>query len=102
MPKKTFIVTVEEDPNDYVNAWWLHANLMRGFGLNPPKSVRVEGVNPRHVASYRDPDLSDKWLKEAEWRANHDRSIRFMRRDAGLLIGRLVHEVRKLNKMMNR
>lgn len=47
--------------------------------------------------SYRDPDLSKKWLSEAEWRAHNDRGLKFMLTDSRKIILRLVEEVRKLN-----
>lgn len=47
--------------------------------------------------SYRDPDLSKKWLSEAEWRAHNDRGLKFMLTDSRKIIVRLVEEVRKLN-----
>lgn len=47
--------------------------------------------------SYRDPDLSKKWLSEAEWRAHNDRGLKFMLSDSRKIIVRLVEEVRKLN-----
>lgn len=47
--------------------------------------------------SYRDPDLSKKWLSEAEWRAHNDRGVKFMLTDSRKIILRLIEEVRKLN-----
>ncbi|MGP5390637.1 hypothetical protein [Glutamicibacter arilaitensis] len=52
--------------------------------------------------SYRDPDLSDRWLAEAEHRATHDDSARFTTYDSRMIIGRLVAEVRRLNEMLSR
>lgn len=46
--------------------------------------------------NYRDPDLSKKWLSEAEWRAHNDRGLKFMLTDSRKIILRLVEEVRKL------
>lgn len=46
--------------------------------------------------SYRDPDLSKKWLSEAEWRAHNDRGLKFMLTDSRKIILRLIEEVRKL------
>lgn len=102
MAKKTFIVTVTESHTNQVNAAWLKIKLMQGFGMYPPEEVTIESIEPRHPLSYRDPDLSDKWLKEALWRVDNDRSMRFKWKDAGLIIKRLVAEVRKLNRMLNR
>ena len=102
MARETFIVTVEHTGTAPLGARQLEVKLMQGFGMYPPQSVMIEEVEPRRPISYRDPDLSDQWLKEAEWRAERDRSIRFIRKDAGLIIRRLIYEVRKLNRMMNR
>lgn len=52
--------------------------------------------------SYRDPDLSEKWLKQAEHRATHDDSKMFRDHDCRRIIRRLVAEVRRLNTMLNR
>ena len=52
--------------------------------------------------SYRDPDLSDKWLAEAEWRARHDRTRKYRIHDNQLITERLVAEVRRLNEMLGR
>lgn len=52
--------------------------------------------------SYRDPDLSDKWLAEAVNRANYDTSRKFTDHDSRAIIRRLTAEVRKLNKMLGR
>ena len=46
--------------------------------------------------SYRDPDLSGKWLSEAEWRSYNDHSSQYHAVDSRLTIRRLVEEVRKL------
>lgn len=102
MAKKTFIVTVENAGSSPLSARYLEMKLMQGFGMYPPNAVMIEEIEPREPISYRDPDLSDQWLKEALWRAEQDRSIRFMWKDAGLIIKRLVAEVRKLNRMLNR
>lgn len=102
MAKKTFIVTVEEDHTNQVNSTVMHMKMMQGFGMYPPKFIKVKAVEPREPIVYRDPDLSDQWLKEALWRADNDKSLGFMRRDARLIIKRLILEVRKLNRMLNR
>lgn len=52
--------------------------------------------------SKRDPDLSDKWLGEAEWRALHDQSRKFERTDSRKIILRLVEELRRVNKEYDR
>lgn len=52
--------------------------------------------------SYRDPDLSDRWLNEAEWRAVNDFTKRYKVVDSRKTILRLVKEVRRLNKMLGR
>lgn len=52
--------------------------------------------------SYRDPDLSEKWLAEAEWRARHDRTRKYRIHDNQLITERLVAEVRRLNEMLGR
>lgn len=49
--------------------------------------------------SYRDPDLSGKWLSEAEWRSYNDHSSKYLSVDSRLTIRRLVEEVRKLNSV---
>lgn len=49
--------------------------------------------------SYRDPHLSDQWLREAEWRAKHSA---FWPRDARKIIHRLIQEVRDLNEETGR
>lgn len=48
------------------------------------------------VASYRDPDLSKRWLWEADWRADNDNSRKYKNQDAQRTIKRLTEEVRKL------
>lgn len=48
--------------------------------------------------SYRDPDLSDKWLREAEQRAT-GRGPRLTSQDAAKIILRLIKEVRRLNTL---
>ena len=49
--------------------------------------------------TYRDPDLSDKWIKEAEWRANNDP---FWPKDARKITLRLVKELRRVNRETGR
>lgn len=64
--------------------------MFKGFKSKP---------KPPRADSYRDPDLSDKWLMEAEWRAQHDHFTGKNFSDRGKIIMRLVQEVHKLNKM---
>ncbi|MGP5043519.1 hypothetical protein ACTXJR_05745 [Glutamicibacter ardleyensis] len=61
-------------------------------GVPPPVPVYI----PR--TSYRDPDLSDQWLREAEDKARHLLS----RSDARKIILRLIQEVQKLNRLLGR
>lgn len=75
-------------------------------GFMTGRAVRRQGAHailggrtPRR--SYRDPDLSDQWLSEAEWRAVRE-SSRFGSGDARKIILRLVREVRRLNRMLER
>lgn len=49
--------------------------------------------------SYRDPDLSDKWIAEAEWRAKNSP---FWANDSKKIILRLVEELRKVNRETGR
>lgn len=49
--------------------------------------------------SYRDPDLSDKWLSEAEWRAVN---TKLWPKDARKIILRLVLEVQRINRETGR
>lgn len=60
----------------------------------PPPPVPV--YRPR--TSYRDPDLADLWLREAEHKARHNLSLP----DARKIILRLIQEVRKLNRLLSR
>lgn len=53
------------------------------------------------TGSYRDPDLSDRWLAEAEMRAT-GRGPLLTGRDAAKIILRLVAEVRRLNRETGR
>lgn len=48
--------------------------------------------------SYRDPDLSPKWLSEAEWRSYNDRSTKYHDVDSRPTIRRLIEEVKKLRE----
>ncbi len=57
---------------------------------NPPR---------KRQTSYRDPDLSDKWIKEAEWRANNDA---FWPKDARKITLRLIKELRRVNRETGR
>lgn len=52
----------------------------------------------KRESSYRDPDLSDKWLREAEQRAT-GRGPRLTGQDAAKIILRLIQEVRRLNQL---
>lgn len=51
----------------------------------------------RRGGSYRDPTLSDRWLREAELRADRE-----FGGDAGKIIRRLVQEVRAINEETGR
>lgn len=51
--------------------------------------------------SYRDPDLSDRWLREAEARARR-RGPYLNHSDACKLVLRLVQEVRRINRETGR
>lgn len=96
---QTFIVTVKSGG---MNAQDLVGKLVDGFGEYQPARLTAVEAKPREVVSYRDPDLSDKWLSEADWRAENDRTRKFRAVDAGRIIKRLTFEVRKLNRMLNR
>ena len=61
-------------------------------------SNRTRPPRPR-TRSYRDPDLSDKWLDEAEWRAKNSP---FWAGDSKKIILRLVEELRKVNRETGR
>lgn len=52
----------------------------------------------RPRTSYRDPDLADLWLREAEHKARHNLTLP----DARKIILRLIQEVRKLNRLLGR
>lgn len=49
--------------------------------------------------SYRDPDLSDQWLHEAEYRARHELG---WPKDARKITLRLIKELRRLNRETQR
>lgn len=73
-------------------------------GIVPRDMVpqRWDRLRPRHrtgsrSGSYRDPDLSDQWLDEAQWRAQRE-----FRGDAAKIILRLVKEVRTINRRYSR
>lgn len=55
----------------------------------------------KRSGSYRDPDLSDKWLSEAEQRAT-GHGPRLTGPDATKIILRLVKEIRKINRETDR
>lgn len=55
----------------------------------------------KRTSSYRDPDLSDKWLREAEYRALNDRTLNY-ESDSRKMILRLVKELKKVNKETGR
>lgn len=69
-------------------------------GFITGKTVRAFGPHillGRYTGSYPDPDLSPRWLSEAEWKANqHGLKAWFYRRDYPKIIKRLIQEVRKL------
>lgn len=53
--------------------------------------------------SYRDPTLSDKWIWEAKWRAEHpEGSPRLTMKDARKIIVRLCEELERINKEIGR
>lgn len=74
----------------------------------PPKPKPKPTADPATTAprkrsgSYRDPDLSDKWLSEADHRAQWDDSRKFQTHDARVIIRRLVAEIRRINKETGR
>ncbi len=55
----------------------------------------------RRSGSYRDPDLSDRWLREARWRAERGWPNLGLR-DARRIILRLVTEVERINRETGR
>lgn len=71
--------------------------LKPGDAYFPPGSEMRKTVQNYRRNSYRDPDLSNRWLDEAEWRARRE-----FRGDAAKIIIRLIKEVRRLNRMMGR
>lgn len=54
----------------------------------------------KRSGSYRDPHLSDKWLKEAEWRVKNQPFM--SSRDMRKIILRLIKELRDVNKETRR
>lgn len=71
--------------------------LQPGDAYFPPGSKMREAVKNWRSNSYRDPDLSNRWLSEAEWRARRE-----FRGDSAKIIIRLIKEVRRLNRMLGR
>lgn len=51
----------------------------------------------KRSGSYRDPDLSDKWLAEAQWRAERE-----FHGDSAKIIQRLVNELQRVNRETGR
>lgn len=85
----------------------INANITEGrtAGRNVPVNAarRAAGLPeplPR-ADSYRDPDLSEKWLDEAWWRAGNDSGKAYLK-DSRKIIKRLILEVRRLNKALGR
>lgn len=50
--------------------------------------------------SYRDPDLSEKWLKEAKWRSLNDLYTHKNFHEHTLIIFRLIEEVHRKNEII--
>lgn len=53
----------------------------------------------RRAHSYKDPDLSDKWLDEAVWRAQNEHMWPMSARK---IILRLVQEIKEINRETGR
>ncbi len=75
--------------------------LEPGDGIYPqtPEVRRIvadwQRKHPREWPTYRDPILSDRWLREAEWKATHEI---LWPRSARKIVLRLIKEVRQLRR----
>lgn len=91
-------------PRQEARRWLMQSGRQSGKRQALPAPVPATGTTaPRkRTGSYRDPDLSDRWLAEAEHRAINDDSRRFKTSDSRRIIRRLVAEVRRINRETGR
>lgn len=101
MIEKVFVVRVRgtESVMNVITTDGITRGLTNGLYVMPD-TLGVTEVVARN--SYRDPDLGNQWLKEAEWRAQNDRTKLFFTKDGSKIIVRLIKEIRKLNRMLGR